>query len=147
FSRISAPAWPATTWHRLTGDGGRAAGLLEPGFARGCYLSLPPGGEDELLALFCEASQLANADGKSPLRPWQYTFTNFLQAEDAVAEFQWRGCGSSSPAAELAARRGVTLTEVSTIDVPDNPLAKLAREGPTPAENNLKGRVMLRRDD
>jgi len=147
FSRIPAPAWPAMSWKNLTGDGGRAASLLEPEFARGCYLSLPLGGEDQLLALFCEASQLSDADGKTPLRPWQYAFTNFLQAEDAVAEFQWRGCRPGTPAAEVAARRGVTLTEVTSIRVPNNPLAKLAREGPAPAETNLKGRVTLRRDD
>jgi hypothetical protein len=83
---MPAPGWPDMCWTRHTGAGGRAAGLLEPEFARGCYLALPPGGEDELLQLFCEASHLANAEGNAPLRPWQYTFTNFLQAEDAVAD-------------------------------------------------------------
>jgi hypothetical protein len=147
FARIPPPAWPAKNWMQVTGDAGRAAGLLEPEFARGCYLALPPGGEHQLLQLFCQTCQLSNADGKTPLRPWQYTFTTFLQAEDAVGDFQWRGCRPGSPAADLVSRRGVTLTDLCAIRVPDNPLAKLAREGPALPAEAVKGRVTLRKDD
>ncbi len=42
FNRLSAPVWPAETWRQVTGDAGRAAGLLEPEFGRGSHL-LPSG--------------------------------------------------------------------------------------------------------
>ena len=147
FARIPAPSWPARNWAQLTGDAGRAAGLLEPEVAGGCYLAIPRGAEQQVLALFCETTQLLNPDRKSPLRPWQYTFTTFLQATDAVTEFQWRGCRPGSPGADLVARRGVSLTELSSVRVPDNALAKLAREGPALQVEKLKGRVTLRNDD
>src|SRR6185436_9226374 len=77
FTRIPGPKWPASAWASATGDGGRAAGLLEGEYARGCYLLCPGGGEHQLLDLFCETLQLPNWTGKYPARAWQYTFTTF----------------------------------------------------------------------
>ena len=92
FKDVPAPSWPAQACLKSTGDAGRAAGLLEGDCLRGCYLLCPPGGEQQLLELFCETLQLLNWTGRYPLRTWQYTFTTFLQGEDAPTDFQWRGC-------------------------------------------------------
>ena len=151
FDQVSGPTLPAKTWKEVTGDAGRAAGLLEGDYARGCYLVSPPGGEQQLLDLFCESLQLANFTGKTPLRSWQHTFTTFIQGEDVAADFQWRGCRKNSPGCDQAIRRGAALTELSAIRVPDNPLAKLAREGPklpSPSIPSGAGRspVRLRKD-
>ncbi|HXP59325.1 MAG TPA: hypothetical protein VN829_02485, partial [Dongiaceae bacterium] len=130
FKEVPAPAWPAKAWERLTGDGGRAAALLESECVRGCYLLCPAGGEEDLLELFCETLQLPNFTGKYPQRAWQHTFTTFLQAEDALGDFEWRGCQPDTPAHQQAVRRSAPLLQLRTLRVPSNPLAKLAREGP-----------------
>jgi hypothetical protein len=130
FSNIPRPSWPARIWQRTTGDAGRAAALLEGECARGCYLLCRTGGEQELLELFDETLQLPNWTGKYPARAWQYTFTTFLQAQDAAADFLWRGCQQHTPGWEQAMRFGARMIELKTIAVPNNPLAKLAREGP-----------------
>ncbi|HWX21834.1 MAG TPA: hypothetical protein VN578_18180 [Candidatus Binatia bacterium] len=130
FKQIPGPSWPAQAWQQLTSDAGRAAGLLESESARGCYLLCPSGGEQQLLDCFCETLQLLNPTGESGLRAWQYTFTTFLQGEDAIADFLWRGCQENTPASEQATRRSARLIPLASIRVPDNLLAKLAREGP-----------------
>lgn len=135
FNHIPGPFWPAKGWLQSTGDAGRAAGLLEGEYARGCYLLSPAAGEQTLLELFCETLQLPNYTGKYPLRPWQYTFTTFLQGEDAPTDFQWRGCRENTPAWEQALRGSAPLIQLQAVRVPKNPLAKIAREGlkpPTP---------------
>jgi hypothetical protein len=130
FRPIPAPSWPAQTWKELTGDAGRAASLLESDLARGCYLLCLPGQERRLLDCFAETLHLLNPDSQTPLRPWQYTFTNFLQAEDAPSDFLWRGCQDNTPASDQAARRGARLLPLASLQVPDNALAQLARQGP-----------------
>jgi GTPase-associated protein 1, N-terminal domain type 2 len=130
FTQIPGPQLPAATWQQLTGDAGRAAGLLESELARGCYLLYPAGAEQQFLECLGETLQLLNPAGESPLRAWQYTFTTFLQGEDAVADFTWRGCQENTPASELAPKRSARLLPLGAIPAPDNPLAKLAREGP-----------------
>jgi hypothetical protein len=132
FSQIPGPSWPAKGWLQSTGDAGRAAGLLESEYVRGCYLLSPAGGEETLLELFCETLQLPNYTGKYPLRPWQHTFTTFLQGEDVSTDFQWRGCWENTPAWEQALRRSVPPIQLQAVRVPNNPLAKIAREGPKP---------------
>ena len=130
FSHIPGPSWPAKGWLQSTGDAGRAAGLLESEYVRGCYLLSPVGGEQSLLDLFCETLQLPNSSGKYPLRPWQHTFTTFLQGEDISSDFQWRGCRENTPAWEQALRRSAPLIQLQAVRVPNNPLARIAREGP-----------------
>jgi len=46
FAAAAKSFLPAQTWKRLTGDAGRAAGLLESECVRGCYLVCPPGSEE-----------------------------------------------------------------------------------------------------
>ena len=130
FNHIPEPSWPAKGWLQSTGDAGRAAGLLESEYVRGCYLLSPAGGEQSLLELFCETLQLPNYTGKYPLRSWQHTFTTFLQGEDVSTDFQWRGCRENTPAWEQALRRSVPLIQLQAVRVPANPLARIAREGP-----------------
>lgn len=130
FQKLPGPAWPARAWLEQTGDAGRAAGLLETEYARGCYLLCPPASAPGLLELFRETLQLLNPDGLTPQRPWQTTFTTFLQAADAPADFHWRGCLMDSPAAEQVQRRTGTFVQIPAIRVPDNALARLARDGP-----------------
>ena len=130
FKQIPGPRWPAQTWQQLTGDAGRAAGLLESELAHGCYLLCPAGGEQQLLECICETLQLLNPAGESPSRAWQHSFTTFLQGEDAVADFTWRGCQENTPASEQAVRRSARLMPLQAVPAPDNPLAELAREGP-----------------
>jgi hypothetical protein len=96
FSAGAKSCLPAQTWLRVTGDAGRAAGLLESECIRGCYLVCPPGGEQQVLDMFCETLQLLNLNGQYALRPWRHPFTTFLQAEDNPADFQWRACVSAS---------------------------------------------------
>jgi hypothetical protein len=151
FSHMPAPAWPANAWQKITGDAGRAAGLLEGEYARGCFLLCRSGGEPELLELFCETLQLPNWTGKYPLRTWQYSFTTFLQGQDAYADFQWRGCQEGTPAWDQAMRRAVPLVKLEAIRIPNNPLAKFAREGPKPAIPSVpslprSGPVTLRKE-
>jgi len=133
FKQVPPASWPAKAWQRLTGDAGRAAALLEAECVRGCYLLCPAGGEEDLLELVCETLQLPNYTGKYPLRAWQHTFTTFLQAEDAVADFQWRGCQADTPAHLQAVRRSAPLLDLRALRIPNNPLAKLACAGPKPA--------------
>lgn len=123
FNHIPGPSWPAKGWLQSTGDAGRAAGLLESEYVRGCYLLSPAGGEQSLLELFCETLQLPNYTGKYPLRPWQHTFTTFLQGEDVSTDFQWRGCRENTPAWEQALRRSVPLIQLQAVHVPNNSLA------------------------
>ncbi len=149
FAGLERPRLPARSWLQATGDAGRAAGLLEAEYARGCYLAAPPGGEEQLLVLFGETLELAALAGKNPQRAWQYTLTTFLQGEDAAADFQWRGCRPDTPASDQALRRGALLTELAGIRVPNIPLTQIAREGnPTspavPASDASQRRIPLR---
>jgi hypothetical protein len=123
---------PAQTWARLTGDGGRAAGLLESECVRGCYLVCPPGSEEQVLEMYCETLQLLNFNGQFPVRPWRHTFTSFLQAEDNPNDFQWRGCQENTPAYQQAVTRSAPLIPLRSVRVPANSLVKLAREAPKP---------------
>jgi hypothetical protein len=133
FASAAKSFLPAQTWARLTGDGGRAAGLLESECVRGCYLACPPGSEEEVLALFCETLELLNPEGRFPLRPWRHGFTTFLQAEDNPNDFQWRGCQENTPAFKLAMTRSAPMIPLRSVRVPANDLVKRARDGPKPA--------------
>ena len=130
FGRLPDPGWPAATWQQLTGDAGRAAGLLENDLCRGCHLLMPAGGEQSLLHLYAETLQLLNPAGKTSLRAWQHPFTTFLQGEDVATDFHWRGCQAGTPAYAQALQRAVTPVSPKTIRIPNNELARLAREGP-----------------
>ena len=130
FSRLPGPAWPAATWQQMTGDAGRAAGLLESDLCRGSHLLTPAGEEHSLLQLFAETLHLLNPAGKTAPRAWLHPFTTFLQGEDVPADFQWRGCQAGTPAHAQALQRAVTPVALKAIRVPNNELARLAREGP-----------------
>jgi hypothetical protein len=132
FATASKSFLPARTWAQLTGDGGRAAGLLESECVRGCYLVCPPGSEEQLLEMYCETLQLLNFNGQFPLRPWRHTFTAFLQAEDNPNDFQWRGCQENTPAYEQALTRSAPLIALRAVRVPGNSLVKLARQETNP---------------
>ncbi|MGA3181267.1 MAG: hypothetical protein ABSF38_13070 [Verrucomicrobiota bacterium] len=123
---------PAQTWMRVTGDAGRAAGLLESECVRGFYLVCPNGGEAQVLEMFCETLQLLNPNGQSALGPWHRPFTTFLQAEDDPADFQWRACQEGTPAYQQAVQRSAPLLALAAVRVPDNALVQLAREGLKP---------------
>jgi hypothetical protein len=123
---------PAQTWKRVAGDGGKAAGLLQSECVQGCYLICPPGGEEQLLDMYCETLQLLNFNGQFPLRPWRHTFTTFLQAEDNPNDFQWRGCQENTPAHKQALTRSAPLIPLQAVRVPPNSLVQLARDGPVP---------------
>jgi hypothetical protein len=81
---------PARNWQQMTGDAASAAGFLGLEHKRVIFVTAP-GHEQMLLALYAEALQLLDPVGQSPLSAWQYPFTTFLQAEDALSEFYWRG--------------------------------------------------------
>jgi hypothetical protein len=133
FASAAKSFLPAQTWLRMTGDAGRAAGLLETECLRGCYLVCPPGGEAPVLDMFCETLQLLNPNGQFPLRPWRHPFTTFLQAEDNPADFQWRACQEGAPAYQQAVQRSAPLLPLAAVRVPGNSLVKVAREGLKPA--------------
>ena len=130
FKRLPSPAWPAATWQQLTGDAGRAAGLLENDLIRGCYIVTPSGGEQTLLNLYCETLHLLNPAGRTSQRAWQHTFTTFLQGEDTATDFQWRGCQAGTTTYEQAVNRLATPISPKAVRIPNNDLARLAREGP-----------------
>ena len=132
FAPAAKSFLPAQTWMRMTGDAGRAAGLLETECIRGCYLVCPPGGEGPVLEMFCETLQLLNPNGQYPLRPWRHPFTTFLQAEDNPADFQWRACQEGAPAWQQAVQRSAPLLPLASVRVPGNSLVKVAREGLKP---------------
>jgi len=123
---------PAQTWLRVTGDAGRAAGLLESACIRGCYLVCPTGGEGLVLEMFCETLQLLNLNGQYPLRPWRHPFTTFLQAEDNAADFQWRACQEGTPGYQQAIPQSAFLLPLASVHVPDNSLVSTARQGLNP---------------
>ena len=137
FGAAAQTCLPAQTWLQVTGDAGRAAGLLEGECVRGCYLVCPPASEQQVLAMYCETLQLLNLKGEYPLRPWRHSFTTFLQAEDNPADFVWRACQEGTPALQEAAQRTVMLVPLRSVRVPGNSLVKIAREGlkPPPAES------------
>jgi hypothetical protein len=128
FDAAAKPCLPAQTWMQLTGDAGRAAGLLESECIRGCYLVCPPGSEQQVLEMFCETMQLLNLNGQYPLRPWRHPFTTFLQAEDNPGDFQWRACQEGTPAYQQAVQRTATVIPLRSVRVPNNSLVKAARE-------------------
>ena len=130
---------PAQTWLRVTGDAGRAAGLLEGECARGCYLVCPQGSEAQVLEMYCESLQLLNFNGQFPLRPWRsHPFTTFLQAEDNVADFQWRACqaGHARAPAGPATRNWTHSVALASVCRPNSLVKVLARRrakaSPTP---------------
>jgi len=134
FASAEKSFLPAQTWLRMTGDAGRAAGLLETECIRGCYLLCPPGGEGPVLEMFCETLQLLNPNGQYPLRPWRHPFTTFLQAEDNPADFQWRACQEGTPAWQQAVQRSTPLLPLASVRIPGNSLVNVAREGLKPPE-------------
>jgi hypothetical protein len=94
-----------------------------------------PGHEQMLLALYAEALQLLDPVGQSPLSAWQYPFTTFLQAEDALSEFYWRGGRNGTPGYESAIRAGLAPVEPSSIPAGNTDLGYLARQGrPAPTK-------------
>ncbi|HUD83021.1 MAG TPA: hypothetical protein VMQ67_05940, partial [Candidatus Saccharimonadales bacterium] len=128
FRGIQKPTFPARAWLQMTGDAGRAAGLLDSDCLRGCYLICPPGGERQLLDMFAETLQLLDHAGQYPLRPWRHSFTTFMQAEDNPLDFQWRGCQDGTPAYQQAVQRSAPMLALRAVRVPNNSLAKIARE-------------------
>jgi hypothetical protein len=132
FAAAGQSCLPAQTWLRVTGDAGRAAGLLEGECVRGCYLVCPPDSEQQVLEMYSETLQLLNLKGEYPLRPWRHSFTTFLQAEDNPADFQWRACQEGSPAHQQAVQGTATLIPLRSVRVPANSLVKPAREGLKP---------------
>jgi hypothetical protein len=133
FRGIKKPTFPAQAWLQMTGDAGRAAGLLDSDCLRGCYLICPPGGEQRLLDMFAETLQLLDHTGQYPLRPWRHSFTTFMQAEDNPLDFQWRGCQDGTPAYQQAVQRSAPMLALRSVRVPNNSLAKIARESQKPA--------------
>lgn len=136
FAAPAKPCLPAQTWLRVTGDAGRAAGLLESECVRGCYLVCPQGVEQQVLDMFGESLQLLNLNGQYALRPWRHSFTTFLQAEENPGDFQWRACQEGTPAHQQALQRSAPLIPLRGVRVPNNSLVKVAREGlkpPAPA--------------
>ena len=133
FRGIQKPTFPARAWLQMTGDAGRAAGLLDSDCLRGCYLICPPGGERQLLDMFAETLQLLDHAGQYPLRPWRHSFTTFMQAEDNPLDFQWRGCQDGTPAYQQAVQRSAPMLALRAVRVPNNSLAKIARESQRPA--------------
>jgi hypothetical protein len=127
FGTLQSPGRSAQAWLRLTGDAGRAAGLLESQFARGCYLLCPPEGEQKLLELFGETLQLLNPRGLTAPRAWQHTFTTFLQGEDVPTDFLWRGCREGTPGAQYALRRAAPLIPLQSLPVSINSETRLVR--------------------
>ncbi|HZM02747.1 MAG TPA: hypothetical protein VFC44_06960 [Candidatus Saccharimonadales bacterium] len=132
FAAAAKSCLPAQTWLRLTGDAGRAAGLLESECVRGCYLVCPPESEQQVLDLFCETLQLLNLNGQYALRPWRHPFTTFLQAEDNPSDFQLRACQEGTPAYQQAVQRMAALIPLRSVRIPANSLVKVAREGQKP---------------
>jgi hypothetical protein len=131
---IKRPIFPAQAWLRNTGDAGRAAGLLDSDYVRGCYLVCPPGIEWQLLEMFAETLQLLDLTGQFPLRPWRHSFTTFMQAEDNPLDFQWRGCQEGTPAYQAAVRNAAPMVPLRSVRVPANTLVKIARDSQkTPA--------------
>jgi hypothetical protein len=128
FRGIKKPTFPAQAWLQMTGDAGRAAGLLDSDCLRGCYLICPPGGERRLLDMFAETLQLLDHTGQYPLRPWRHSFTTFMQAEDNPLDFQWRGCQDGTPAYQQAVQRSAPMLALRAIKVPNNSLTKIARD-------------------
>jgi hypothetical protein len=129
FASAARFCLPAQTWLRVTGDAGRAAGLLGDDCIRGCYLVCPTGGATQVLEMFCETLQLLNPNGQYALRPWRHPFTTLLQAEDNPADFQWRACQEGTPGYQQAFQRSALLTPLASVPVPGNSLATVAREG------------------
>lgn len=143
-----AVSLPAEAWRLSTGDGGRAAALLEPEHLAGCHLLVGPGNESELLDLFAETLQLLSPDGRHPARCWRYSFTTFLQGEDNPADFRWRGCWPDTPAHLTAVRGGLTPLGPASLTVPTGELAELARTGrvqspPAPATPSARRQLAL----
>jgi len=128
---------PARTWARLTGDAGRAAGLIEYAAGKGCYLVSAPGTESDLLDLYAEALQLLDPHGRAPANTWRCTFTTALLADGDAIDFQWRAVFPGTPAYASIARRGFRAVAPAEVAAPANELAELARTGrmprPTPA--------------
>jgi hypothetical protein len=139
---LKRPAFPAQAWLQMTGDAGRAAGLLESDYVRGCCLVCPPGVERRLLDMFAETLQLLDLTGQFPLRPWRHSFTTFLQAEDNALDFQWRGCQEGTPAYHQALQHSAPMVPLRSVRVPGNSLVKIARDSqkPPPAPETSVGR-------
>jgi hypothetical protein len=141
---IKRPVFPAQAWLQMTGDAGRAAGLLDSDYVRGCCLVCPPGAEGRLLDMFAETLQLLDLTGQFPLRPWRYSFTTFLQAEDNPLDFQWRGCQEGTPAYAQALQHSAPMAPLRSVRVPANSLVKIARDSqkpPPPPEASIGRRA------
>jgi hypothetical protein len=122
----------AHRWLEMAGDAGAAARLLEPTVGPSCNLVVDAGGEKTLVELLGESLRLLDPEGRSPARCWQRTFTNCLQSEDQITDFQWRGVCVGSPAWQTAQRNALPLSDPRTLTAPNTPLAELARQGSIP---------------
>ncbi len=149
---ITRPVFPAQAWQRMTGDAGRAAGLLESEYVHGCYLVCPQGEESQLLDMYAETLQLLDLTGQFPLRPWRHSFTTFMQAEDNPLDFQWRGCQEGTPAYQAAAQNSAPMVDLQSVRVPGNSLVKIARDSqkapvpsPAPARKETRAAPTLSR--
>jgi GTPase-associated protein 1, N-terminal domain type 2 len=123
----TAPALPAATWQKLTGDAGRAALLVDSARAALRVLRCAPGREDDVLALVRESSALVE-----PAEAWRAEFTTCLQPTDNPAAFKWIGLRADSPSDVPSSRPGLVLdltTPKALPAAPVNTAARRAREG------------------
>lgn len=123
---------PAHGWQSVAGDAGKAAALLSPQYARGCSLAIQPGQENILLGLYAESLQLLDPEGKTPANTWRHTFTTFVQGEDTLSDFRWRGGWPQTPGYEIMSQAGAAVLEPASVVAPTNELAVIAREGRRP---------------
>ncbi|HOI37496.1 MAG TPA: hypothetical protein PLF11_08950 [Bacillota bacterium] len=123
---------PAHNWQTATGDAGKAAALLSPESARGCFLAIRPGEEDLLLSLFAESLQLLNPTGRASTNAWRHTFTTFVQGQDNLSDFRWRGGWPGTPGFAKVKQAGGSVLEPRAIVAPLSELAIIAREGKVP---------------
>lgn len=91
---------PAETWKQWAGDAGAATLLVAEGdgsaTARATDLVVPAGSETVLPHLYAESLHLVDPKGENAPAAWAVPFTTFLQPQDDVGDFRWRGMLSSN---------------------------------------------------
>ncbi len=143
------PALPAITWKELTGDGGKAALLLDGVQPGNRVLRCPAGQENRMLSLLRESSALLPA-----VERWRAEFTTCLQSAESGAGFRWVAVRADSPMDASASRSGnvLDLTQPEKLPpAPTNAAARIARgearltpgsvavaAAPDPSKNNLE---------
>ncbi|HOB99293.1 MAG TPA: hypothetical protein PKM43_11175, partial [Verrucomicrobiota bacterium] len=95
-------------------------------------LTTGPGEKDLLLSLFAESLQLLNPTGRASANAWRHTFTSFVQAQDNLADFRWRGGWPGTPGFAKVKQAGGIVLEPRAIVAPLSELAIIAREGKVP---------------